>query len=206
MPFIEEAKFNLMQEDLDNSKLRREEAEDTLTQAQEELTDFKQKSKIINIVLGGLLGLAIGAAGYFYSNNLSGGMSSEDIAELKKEESLRVIDSVQRAQVRLNRNTDTEDVIDSVDDLTEASTDEVTNGKTIYSVQIGVLSENKYPLLSSETIPTTVYKNNGYFKYSLGLYTTLEEAKGLRKELKKAGFQDAFVASYVNGERQKIHP
>ncbi|PHO01812.1 sporulation protein, partial [Rhodobacteraceae bacterium 4F10] len=42
-------------------------------------------------------------------------------------------------------------------------------------------------------------------KYSLGLYTTLDEAKGLQKELIKIGFNDAFVASYINGKRQKIH-
>ena len=212
MPFIEEEKFKLMQEDLDNAKLKREEAESELSSTQEELAALKKSSKTLPIFLGLLLGLALGAAYYFYANGGSSAINNIDIEAVKKKEAYRVLDSINRAQARAARNAEESDSdvsSNSNSDInTETLADEVaqnTNGQTIYSVQIGVLSENKYPLLSSEVIPSTVTTNDGYFKYSLGLYTTLDEAKGLQKELIKIGFNDAFVASYINGKRQKIH-
>ncbi|AZJ31709.1 MULTISPECIES: SPOR domain-containing protein [Tenacibaculum] len=211
MPFIEEEKFKLIQEDLDNAKLKREEAESELSSTQEELAALKKSSKTLPIFLGLLLGLALGAAYYFYVNGGDSAINNLDVESIKKKEAYRVLDSINRAQARAARNN--EESSDNINDIssninTETITNEVTeniNGKTIYSVQIGVLSENKYPLLSSEVIPSTVTTNDGYFKYSLGLYTTLDEAKDLQKELIKIGFNDAFVASYINGERQKIH-
>lgn len=212
MPFIEEEKFKLMHEDLDNAKLKREEAESELSSTQEELAALKKSSKTLPIFLGLLLGLALGAAYYFYVNGGSSAINNIDIEAVKKNEAYRVLDSINRAQARAARNAEESDSdisSNSNSDInTETMADEVaqnTNGQTIYSVQIGVLSENKYPLLSSEVIPSTVTTNDGYFKYSLGLYTTLSEAKDLQKELIKIGFNDAFVASYINGKRQKIH-
>ena len=212
MPFIEEEKFKLMQEDLDNAKLKREEAESELSSTEEELAALKKSSKTLPIFLGLLLGLALGAAYYFYVNGGSSAINNIDIEAVKKKEAYRVLDSIKRAQARAARNADESDndiSSNSNSDInTETMADEVaqnTNGQTIYSVQIGVLSENKYPLLSSEVIPSTVTTDDGYLKYSLGLYTTLGEAKNLQKELVKIGFSDAFVASYINGKRQKIH-
>ncbi|RSC93111.1 SPOR domain-containing protein [Tenacibaculum singaporense] len=210
MPFIEEEKFKLMQEDLDNAKLKREEAESELSSTQEELVALKKSSKNLPIFLGLLLGLALGAAYYFYANGGSSAINNIDIEAVKKKEAYRVLDSISRAQARAARNADeSENNVSSNSNInTDAVADEVaenTSGQTIYSVQIGVLSENKYPLLSSEIIPSTVTTDDGYFKYSLGLYTTLDEAKDLQKELIKIGFSDAFVASYINGKRQKIH-
>ncbi|AZJ35823.1 SPOR domain-containing protein [Tenacibaculum singaporense] len=210
MPFIEEEKFKLMQEDLDNAKLKREEAESELSSTQEELVALKKSSKTLPIFLGLLLGLALGAAYYFYANGGSSAINNIDIEAVKKKEAYRVLDSISRAQARAARNADeSENNVSSNSNInTEAVADEIaenTSGQTIYSVQIGVLSENKYPLLSSEVIPSTVTTDDGYFKYSLGLYTTLDEAKDLQKELIKIGFSDAFVASYINGKRQKIH-
>ncbi len=200
MPFIEEEKFKLIQEDLDNSKLKREEAENELTKVQESFSNFKKKSKITPIILGLLLGALIPITYYFYTNGGSS-MSSSDIAEIKKEESIRVLDSITRSNARLKRN----------DELSNASGNNSivdhkaeTSGATIYSVQIGVFSNKRYPLLSSSTIPSTVTVNDGYFKYSIGLFETLNEARYLKKELIKIGFRDAFIASYIDGERQKI--
>lgn len=210
MPFIEEEKFKLIQEDLDNSKLKREEAENELTQTQEEFNSFKKKSKIIPIVLGLLLGASLGAAYYFYNNSNGGGSfsSTDEIATIKKNEGIRVLDSVKRAQARAKRKakSDAKSGI-STKSLEKAASETSKNisGETIYSVQIGVFSKKKHPLLSSKTIPSTVTSSDGYFKYSLGLFSTLKEARNLKNELIKVGFKDAFVASYVDGKRQKIH-
>lgn len=215
MPFIEEDKFKLMQEDLDNAKLRREEAENALAQTQEEFRSFKSKSKITPILFGILFGLSAALAYYFYSNG-SGTISDSEIAAIQKKESTRVIDSIQRADARAKRNnkggnaendTDTSDAAVGIADASnfEESVHDATQGETLYSVQIGVFSDKRYPLISSTYTPGIVAPNGTYFKYSLGLYSSLQEAKKLRGELRNIGFKDAFVASYVNGNRQKIH-
>ncbi|WCC43448.1 hypothetical protein PJJ26_06445 [Tenacibaculum finnmarkense] len=43
MPFIEEENLTLMQEDLDNARLKRENAEDELDQAKEKTYFFSEK-------------------------------------------------------------------------------------------------------------------------------------------------------------------
>ena len=204
MPFIEEEKFKLIQEDLDNSKLQREEAENELASTQEEFSSFKKSSRGLSIFLGLLLGIASGAAYYFYAYGGNSAINNVDIESVKKQEAYRVLDSISRANARAARSGDAE--ISNID--IETATNEIaeeTRGETIYSVQIGVLSNNQYPLLSSKVIPSIVANADGYFKYSLGLFLTLEEARELKKELIKVGFEDAFIASYINGERQQIH-
>lgn len=204
MPFIEEEKFKLIQEDLDNSKLQREEAENELASTQEEFSSFKRSSRGLSIFLGLLLGVASGAAYYFYAYGGNSAINNIDVEAVKKQEAYRVLDSISRADARAARSGDAE--ISNID--IETATNEIaeeTRGETIYSVQIGVLSNNQYPLLSSKVIPSIVANADGYFKYSLGLFLTLEEARELKKELIKVGFEDAFIASYINGERQQIH-
>ena len=207
MPFIEEEKFKLIQEDLDNSKLQREEAENELASTQEEFSSFKKSSRGLSIFLGLLLGIASGAAYYFYAYGGNSAINNIDVEAVKKQEAYRVLDSISRADARAARNSGTnENDLSSID--IETATNEITEetrGETIYSVQIGVLSNNQYPLLSSKVIPSIVANADGYFKYSLGLFLTLEEARELKKELIKVGFEDAFIASYINGERQQIH-
>ena len=207
MPFIEEEKFKLIQEDLDNSKLQREEAENELASTQEEFSSFKKSSRGLSIFLGLLLGIASGAAYYFYAYGGNSAINNIDVEAVKKQEAYRVLDSISRADARAARNSGTnENDLSSID--IETATNEIaeeTRGETIYSVQIGVLSNNQYPLLSSKVIPSIVANADGYFKYSLGLFLTLEEARELKKELIKVGFEDAFIASYINGERQQIH-
>lgn len=224
MPFIEEEKFKLMQEDLDNAKLKREEAENELTNAQEELASVKKNSFILPIILGLLFGLSSGAAYYFYTNGGSNAINNVDVVAVKKEEALRVIDSINRAQARELRNSSTEQISneasnsEEIADATNSATNDgqttatptpsdvasANSGETIYSVQIGIFSEKKYPLISSESIPSVATFSNGYFKYSVGLFKTADEARALRKELRSIGFKDAFVASYIDGKRQKI--
>jgi len=212
MPFIEEEKFKLIQEDLDNSKLERENAENKLASTQEEFSAFKRSSRGLSIFLGLLLGLASGAAYYFYAYGGSSAINNIDVEAVKKQEAYRVLDSISRAEARASRNNNGIDEASNGVDASsidiEKATNEVaegTRGETIYSVQIGVLSDKQYPLLSSKVIPSIVANAEGYFKYSLGLFLTLDEARELKKELIKLGFEDAFIASYINGERQQIH-
>ncbi|WBX72421.1 SPOR domain-containing protein [Tenacibaculum retecalamus] len=206
MPFIEEEKFTLMQEDLDNAKLKREAAENELTQAEEKITSLKKGSMMLPIMLGLLLGASLGAAYYFYANNSGVSFpSSEEIATIKKSENIRILDSIKRANARTQRKVDAGMAVEDLNKTIDAVADNISD-KPIYSVQIGVFSEKNHSLISTATIPSTVTIKDGYFKYSIGLFESLDEAKSLREELIKIGFKDAFVASYINGERQKIHP
>ncbi|MFZ4463455.1 MAG: N-acetylmuramoyl-L-alanine amidase, partial [Bacteroidales bacterium] len=46
-----------------------------------------------------------------------------------------------------------------------------------------------------------VYFHNGLFKYTSGAFTRLETAVNSQNQIRKAGFTDAFVAAFLNGER-----
>ncbi|SEE45493.1 hypothetical protein SAMN04487765_2641 [Tenacibaculum sp. MAR_2010_89] len=208
MPFIEEEKYQLMQEDFDKAKLKREESEKELSELQETYKHHKQKSRTIYIILGLFLGLALGIIYLFKSGKLNDkGIITNNkvnISEIKAREAERVIDSLKR----VNKKVEKEDMASvSTDNLDDTINEVESNvqGKTIYSVQLGVFQTKKYPLLSNNLIPGIISSKNGYFKYSLGLFSTLNEAKYFKKELAKIGFKDAFVASYINNKRQKIH-
>ena len=81
---------------------------------------------------------------------------------------------------------------------------ESIGNQTIYAVQIGAFKNNDIELFSDSFTQFNEFKQGGFYKYSLGAFETLEEAQNLRKKVIGLGFNDAFVASYVNGERQTI--
>ncbi|SEB50877.1 hypothetical protein SAMN04489761_1119 [Tenacibaculum sp. MAR_2009_124] len=211
MPFIEEAKYQLMQEDIDATKLKLEEREKELTDLNESVQHQKQKSRTIAIVLGLLLGLSLGIVFIVLKNNnfSAGDLTADtkiDVAKIKAEEAERVIDSISNAVSNnsgLAANDLNQEDVNLDDEM--ATIEENNNGQTVYSVQIGVFSKNKYPLLSENSLAGIASKNSEYFKYSLGIFASLAEAKKLKSELVKIGFKDAFTASYINGERQQIH-
>lgn len=203
MPFIEESKYQLMQEDIDNAQLKLEEKEKELSELHENIQHQKQKARTIAVILGLLLGLAIGII--FFMPKIAGRKSDKkiDVAKIKAQEALRIIDSISNSTSSyededLNQeNTSIDDDISNIE--------ENYNGQTVYSVQIGIFSKNRHPLISENTLVGIASTNGELFKYSIGLFEALTEAKKMKAELVKIGFQDAFVASYINGERQKIH-
>lgn len=75
---------------------------------------------------------------------------------------------------------------------------------TIYAVQIGAFVNNDIELFSDSFTQFREYKSDGFYKYSLGAFETLNEAQEFREKVINIGFQDAFVASFVNGERVAI--
>ena len=160
----------------------------------------KKRSLIGNILLSLLAGIALALAFFFY--NKKG--SSVDINEIKKLEATRVLDSISNSGYATIDDNST-----SSDDMSGISTDETISnlkqgikGEKVYSVQIGAFSENNYQLLSESIAGIT--SNGDLFKYSIGIFKTLREAQDFRQELVRIGFEDAFVASYVDGVRQSI--
>lgn len=62
-----------------------------------------------------------------------------------------------------------------------------------------VLPKYHYLLRGQKTIYT--YQHLGMYKYAVGELKTLEEARGLKLELNKNGFPDAFIVSFYNEKR-----
>ncbi|MGG8498048.1 SPOR domain-containing protein [Tenacibaculum sp. TC6] len=209
MPFIEEAKYQLMQEDIDTAKLKLEESEKELNELQESYKHQKQKSRTIIVLLFIFLGIAIGVIYLFKNGTLNSegiivnNNNTVDIEEIKAKEAQRVIDSLNNANEE--SNLDNASLSEENLDETLGKISKNSKGSTVYSVQIGVFSKNKYPLLSKAMLSGIAVPDDGYFKYSLGIFASLDEAKKLKNELVKVGFKDAFVASYINGKRQQIH-
>ena len=74
----------------------------------------------------------------------------------------------------------------------------------VFAVQIGAFTQQDIGLYSDSFTQFNEFKEEGFYKYSLGAFETLEEAQSFRKKVISLGFKDAFVASYQNGERLNI--
>ncbi|MCV6629242.1 MAG: SPOR domain-containing protein [Flavobacteriaceae bacterium] len=81
---------------------------------------------------------------------------------------------------------------------------EFLEGELVYAVQVKSLKSSDINLADAFLLNSVFVKDNAYLSYSLGVFRTLEEARELRKNLVKLGFEDAFVASYKSGKRLKI--
>lgn len=198
MPFLDEQELASLQQEIHDANVTKDELENELTTQKDELTRVKRKSRGTNLFFGILSGIGLGLATFLFVNKSNLGKKNNTVA-FNKQEKQRLIDSIINTQ---QIEDDTTEDINSVEDDMATVNDNVSN-ETIYSVQVGVFSKNKYPLLSETFLGTTSQGN--IFKYSVGLFETLKEAQDFRRQLVKIGFRDAFVASYKNGERLQIH-
>lgn len=207
MPFLDEQELSSLHKQIQDTNEQKEEVESELENLEDDYNSLKKHSKITNIVFGVLSGIALALAIFFYTRK-GGGVSEQELIAIKKAEATRVIDSLQTAYAdNIEQEYDedgnpiesSED--SSVDQGVQSMKDKVS-GEKIYSVQIGAFSRKKHPLLSETIAGTSI--NAELYKYSVGLFKSLNEAQSFRKELVKLGFNDAFVASYIDGKRQKI--
>ncbi len=77
------------------------------------------------------------------------------------------------------------------------------NGEITYRVQLFALSNDK-PLTDPEfegLESVMMYRQNGLYKFTAGSFDSMEEARQYRTYLRNTGFNDAFVVTFVNGER-----
>ena len=77
-----------------------------------------------------------------------------------------------------------------------------------YRVQIFALNREK-PLIDPEfedLVDVQMYREDGMFKYTTGLFDTHAEALQYRSEMVRQGFSDAFVVTFANGKRIYVSP
>jgi N-acetylmuramoyl-L-alanine amidase len=85
-----------------------------------------------------------------------------------------------------------------------AQTDSLTS-QVIYRVQIVTTAEPVSPT-DDRFMGMTVwkYESNDLYKYTVGMFTSIEPAKKLKTEMREKGFESAFVVAFLNGERISI--
>ena len=82
---------------------------------------------------------------------------------------------------------------------------EISNLKVSYRVQIETsakpldLNNDRF-----QNMPIWTYEASGLFKYTVGLFEKLDPANQLKNEMRKKGFEHAFVVAFQNGERIKL--
>jgi cell division septation protein DedD len=86
----------------------------------------------------------------------------------------------------------------------------ISNKNIEFRVQIAALHENSYSRVSrmkkelNITIPVLEEKIDGWNKYTVGRYKTLDEAQKLKASFVAKGKTDAFIVAYNNGKRVTI--
>lgn len=194
------------QEELDdlNKKVRRlnQDVED----AEDEVEDVK-KHRLILLITTIILFLLLffGSLSYFFFPSTFMNTSKFEALGYKvmSQDEYNQIEEILNSQ---SSDSNSEEVSDTYEDEENYNTEPSTNldGALIYAVQIAAFENQGIALYSDNLIQFKENQNDNYYKYSLGAFETLEEAQQFRKELIKLGFNDAFVASYKNGDRLKI--
>ena len=205
MPFLNDQELEDLQQEIKDLNSKNEDLENELNEKVEEIADVKSVSRNRNIILSFIAGISLALAYFAYQGKF--GDPTSKTSALNQEQIDRIIDSVQTAN---SDNYQDESYNDEYDDEGSSTGNgkisaikDGIKGKTVYSVQIGAFTEKRYPLLS-KTIAGNL-SDDDYLRYSIGLFETLKEAQNFRRQLLKYGFEDAFVASYINGKRQQIH-
>ncbi|MDX2002214.1 MAG: SPOR domain-containing protein [Chitinophagales bacterium] len=70
-----------------------------------------------------------------------------------------------------------------------------------FKVQIGAYKNFKISQYFERAKKVETEDIDGYNKYIIGYFSTLEEAEAFEKDVKKMGIQDAWVVPYKNGDR-----
>jgi len=80
------------------------------------------------------------------------------------------------------------------------------NDVPVYAVQIGAFKKKDLSLFSEGFVNFRLFKSRSYNTYSVGNFSTHEEAKAFQRELISLGFKDPIVALFENGQRTLINP
>ncbi|MDH3698677.1 MAG: SPOR domain-containing protein [Flavobacteriaceae bacterium] len=195
MPFIEESDLLDLHKDIDKAQIINERLLDQIKYKNKEL----RKNKIQRNVFAGITGLL--AVFILAFTSFSAGLSSNRFS--RQDTNLLVsIDSLDAVKTRIDNLKAQNDELSLVKEFYLAK--QFLDKETVYSVQVQSFVDNNLTLASEALTNTLFAKANPYYSYSLGTFETLKEAQAFRTQLVKIGFNDAFVASYKDGQRLKI--
>ena len=74
----------------------------------------------------------------------------------------------------------------------------------IYRVQVGAYKKFKLGLYSSDMYGMLEKNNDGFNKYSLGVFDNYKDALKFKKEIKRVGIKSAFLIAEYKGEEVEI--
>jgi len=193
MPFIEENDLLDLHKDIEKSQIINERLLDQIKFKNKDLKKLKvQRNVFIGITV-------IFLAGVLAKTSYNAAL----ITSRSNQNNLLVsIDSLDAIKTRIDNLREQNEELSLVKEFYLAK--QFLDKEKVYSVQVKSFVDNNLTLASEALTNTLFVRTNPYYAYSLGTFETLEEAQKFRKQLVNIGFNDAFVASYQDGQRLKI--
>ncbi|BFP42901.1 SPOR domain-containing protein [Muricauda sp. SCSIO 64092] len=195
MPFIEENDLLDLHKDIEKSQIINERLLDQIKFKNKDLRKLKIQRNISAGIAAAIFLAVFGLWSYF-----SGITTSR--ARNNQENLLVSIDSLDAIKTRIGNLKEQNEELSLVKEFYLAK--QFLEKEKVYSVQVKSFVENNVTLASEALTNTMFVKTNPFYAYSLGTFETLEEAQKFRRQLVNLGFEDAFVASYQDGQRLKI--
>ncbi len=201
MPFITDAELKNYKDQIENADEAKRTAEYIHKKAIEGEKENAKKFKIATIILGIIAILGVAGTVYFMNFNTPANMITQK--DHKSALSLRdsKINELKETIQNLSMN---QEIQADGGTATQVSKTGTLTGQIIYAVQIGAFEDKNLSLYSENFVNFKEIKSEGFNKYALGNFETLNEAKEFRRELVRLGFSNAFIGSYQNGQRIKI--
>lgn len=203
MPIITDAELNHYQEQEEENNTLFEKNED-LKESYSKVIKFRNIFIIISIILFLLL-----VAGFvlkslkpeLFLNRIK--LEAKGLSVVPTQEYASLVEFKENQLINPQEGSNEDEAYEN-DNTEENYTQESIGDKTVYAVQIGAFVNNDIGLYSESFTQFNEFQQEGFYKYSLGAFETLEEAQAFRKKVINLGFKDAFVASFQNGERVAI--
>lgn len=195
MPFIEENDLLDLHKDIEKSQIINERLLDQIKFKNKDLRKIKIQRNIFAGVSALIFLAVFGLWSYFSGITTSRARGNQDNV-------LVSIDSLDAIKTRIDNLKDQNEELSLVKEFYLAK--QFLEKEKVYSVQVKSFVDNNVTLASEALTNTLFVKTNPFYSYSLGTFETLEEAQKFRKQLVNIGFEDAFVASYQDGQRLKI--
>ncbi|GGX05475.1 SPOR domain-containing protein [Aquimarina muelleri] len=196
MPFITDEELQNYKDQIEKAEESKRTADYMRTKEIKDEQEKYQKFKIATIILGILALLGVAGTVYFMNFNTPNNM----VTKKKYKSEVAQRDNKITELTETIQNLSMNEEIGSSNNSSAGS----LKGEKVYAVQIGAFESKDLSLYSKNFVNFKEIKSEGYNKYALGNFETLEEAKIFRREIVRLGFKNAFIASYQNGQRIKI--
>ena len=195
MPFIEENDLLDLHKDIEKSQIINERLLDQIKFKNKDLRKIKIQRNVFAGIAATIFLAVFGLWSYFSGITTSRARGNQDNV-------LVSIDSLDAIKTRIDNLKNQNQELSLVKEFYLAK--QFLDKEKVYSVQVKSFVDNNVTLASEALTNTLFVKTNPFYAYSLGTFETLEEAQKFRMQLVNIGFQDAFVASYQDGQRLKI--